>query len=414
MSILIRDCNLFDSVRLETTRGVSILVKDDRVAEIFPGGRNTPPADRVLDAVGCTALPGLFNLHSHPQRRHARFMGPRSPFRVGAAAVESLPNTQRLLYAVQNCWVELIEEGITTIRAAGSKDLLNIELREVFAQGPFRGPRIVSTGPLLAITGGHGTRGLDGGMEVDGVDEVRKTVRAVLKAGADWIKLCVSGGLAGIHKGDHPTIVEFTLEEVRAAVEEAHKRRRKVMVHGMAAESVKMAVEAGVDCIEHGNLLDAEAIAMMAERGVSYVPTMSGIRKVYERERDGGSPNIAQRLYEVIAPQAETVAACIRAGILIGTGTDTLGSLHREIALLVECGMTHAQALSAATYRSAQILGMEREIGSIEEGKIADLLVIDGDPLSDLGALGRIREVMSQGRLVTWQCLAGSTVGREE
>ncbi|MDD4904006.1 MAG: hypothetical protein PHX77_05870, partial [Candidatus Bipolaricaulis sp.] len=112
MSILIRDCNLFDSVRLETTRGVSILVKDDRVAEIFPGGRNTPPADRVLDAVGCTALPGLFNLHSHPQRRHARFMGPRSPFRVGAAAVESLPNTQRLLYAVQNCWVELIEEGI--------------------------------------------------------------------------------------------------------------------------------------------------------------------------------------------------------------------------------------------------------------------------------------------------------------
>ncbi len=414
MSILIRGGSLFDSVRLETTHEADILIEGDRIARISTGGRSSPLADRVLDATGCAVLPGLFNLHSHPQRRHARFMGPLSPFRVGAAAVESLPNTQRLLYAVQNCWVELLEEGVTTIRAAGSKDLLNIELREVFAQGPFRGPRIVSTGPLLAITGGHGTRGLDGGLEVDGVDEMRKTVRAVLKAGADWIKLCVSGGLAGIHKGDHPTIVEFTPEEVRAAVEEAHKRRRKVMVHGMAAESVKMAVEAGVDCIEHGNLLDAEAIAMMAERGVSYVPTMSGIRKVYERERDGGSASIAEMLYEVIAPQAETVAACIRAGILIGTGTDTLGSIHREIALLVECGMSPAQALSAATHRSAQILGMESKIGSLEEGKIADLLVVDGDPLSDLGALGRIREVICQGRLVTWECLAGSTVGREE
>ncbi len=414
MSILIRGCNLFDSVSLKTTRNVSILIEGDRISRISTGQIDGSSADLALDAVGCTVIPGLFNLHSHPQRRHARFMGPRSPFRIGAAAVEALPNTQRLLYAVQNCWTELVGEGITTIRAAGSKDFLNIELRDVLAGGVFRGPTIVSTGPLLAITGGHGTRGIDGGMEVDGVDEVRKTVRRVLKAGADWIKLCVSGGLAGIHKGDHPTIVEFTPEEVRAAVEEAHKRRRKVMVHGMAADSVKMAVEAGVDCIEHGNLLDQEAITMMAKRGVSYVPTMSGIQRVYERERDGGSPEIAEMLHQVIAPHAGTVSACIRAGILIGTGTDTLGSIHREIAMLAGCGMSSAQALSAATYRSAKILGMEDQVGCIEEGKTADLLVIDGDPVSDLGALGRIREVISRGRLVTWEYLAGSTLGKEE
>lgn len=414
MSILIRRCSLFDSVNLKITRGVNILIEGERVARISTGSTDGCSADVMIDGTGCTVLPGLFNLHSHPQRRHARFMGPTSPFRIGAAAVENLPNTQRLLWAIQNSWVELVEEGVTTIRAAGSKDFLNIELRNVFEHGPFSGPRIVSTGPILAITGGHGTRGIDGGMEVDGEDEVRKAVRRILKEGADWIKLCVSGGLAGIHKGDHPSIVEFTSVEVRAAVEEAHKRGRKVMVHGMAADSVKMAVEAGVDCIEHGNLLDEEAITMMAERQVSFVPTMSGIQRVYERERDGGSAEIAEMLREVIAPQAGVVAACVQKGVLIGAGTDTLGSIHREIGMLVECGMSRPEALSAATYRSAQILGIEDEVGSIEEGKVADALVLEGDPVSDLRALGHIKGVISRGHPVTWIYLAGSRVTKEE
>lgn len=414
MSILIRRCSLFDSVNLELTRDVSILIEGERVTRISTGGTESASADVTIDGTGCTVLPGLFNLHSHPQRRHARFMGPTSPFRIGAAAVERLPNTQRLLWAIQNSWVELIEEGVTTIRAAGSKDYLNIELRNVFEHGPFSGPRIVSTGPILAITGGHGTRGLDGGMEVDGEDEVRKAVRRSLKEGADWIKLCVSGGLAGIHKGDHPSIVEFTPTEVRAAVEEAHKRGRKVMVHGMAADSVKMAVEAGVDCIEHGNLLDEEAIAMMAERRVSFVPTMSGIQRVYERERDGGSAEIAEMLREVIAPQAGAVTACIKQGILIGTGTDTLGTIRREIVMLADCGMSRAEALSTATYRSAQILGIEDEVGSIEEGKVADVLVLEGDPVSDLSVLGHVKEVICRGHPVTWRYLAGSRGPKEE
>ena len=414
MSILIRECRLFDSVNSEIIEGVDLLIEGERVARISEGGTDALSADVNIDGTGCTVLPGLFNLHSHPQRRHARFMGPTSPFRIGAAAVERLPNTLRLLWAIQNSWVEMIEEGVTTIRAAGSKDFLNIELRDVFEQGPVSGPRIVSTGPILAITGGHGTRGLDGGMEVDGEDGVRKAVRRVLKEGADWIKLCVSGGLAGIHKGDHPSIVEFTPAEVRAAVEEAHKRRRKVMVHGMAAESVKMAVQAGVDCIEHGNLLDEEAIAMMAERNISFVPTMSGIQRVYERERDGGSAEIAEMLRDVIAPQAEVVAACIEKGIHIGTGTDTLGHIHREIAMLVDCGMSRAEALSAATYRSAQILGMEDEVGSLDEGKVADVLVVEGDPVCDLKALGRIKEVIFRGHPVTWRYLAGSRGAKED
>jgi imidazolonepropionase-like amidohydrolase len=186
------------------------------------------------------------------------------------------------------------------------------------------------------------------------------------------------------------------------------------MVHGMAADSVKMAVEAGVDCIEHGNLLDREAISMMAKQGVSFVPTMSGIQRVYERERDGGNPEIASMLWAVIAPQTDVVSSCIESGILIGTGTDTLGSIRREIEMLVSCGMSNSEALSAATYRSAQILGMEDEIGSIEEGKIADLLVLEGDPVSDLAALGHIKEVIFRGNPVTWRHLVCSRETKEE
>ncbi|MEM3486535.1 MAG: amidohydrolase family protein [Candidatus Methanomethyliaceae archaeon] len=411
MSILIRGCNVFDSLSGEVFRGVTILVEGERISRIETGKIGCTSYDEVIEGEGCTVIPGLFNLHTHPQRRHLRFMGAASPFRIGGAAVEKLPNTQRLLWAIWNCWFELAKEGVTTLRAAGSKDFLNIELRDVFQSGPFFGPRVLATGPILAITGGHGTRGIDGAMEVDGEDEVRKVVRKILKEGADWIKLAVSGGLAGIHKGDHPSIVEFTFREVRAAVEEAHKRGRKVMVHGMAAESVKMAIKAGVDCVEHGNLLDDEAITMMKEHGVSFVPTMSGIHQVYEREKAAGNKEIAERLWEVIAPQYKVVAKCIQNGILIGTGTDTLGSVHDEIRMLVDCGMSPSKALCAATYTSAQILGLEEEVGQIAEGKVADLVILDGDPTFDLGALGRIKGVICRGNKITWERLANCQLG---
>jgi len=269
----------------------------------------------------------------------------------------------------------------------------------------FKGPRIIATGAGLAITGGHGARGVNSAMEVDGADEIRKAVRALLKAGADWIKLKVSGGISGIHKGDHPSIVEFTEEEVRTAVEEAHKRNRRVMVHGMAAESVKMAVRAGVDCIEHGNLLDDEAIAMMKKEGVFFVPTMSVMPVVYERERTGGNEKIADMLWEVISPHREVVSKCIDAGILIGTGTDTSGHMHRELQMLVECGMSPSDALGAATINSATILGLEEEIGSVEKGKIADLVVLEGNPVEDLSVLGQIRQVILGGEVASWELL---------
>lgn len=406
MSMLIRRCDLFDPKEKDIREGVDILVGEGVVQRVSTTPLSTANVDRTVDAENRTVLPGLLNLHTHPQRRHSRFL--TAPFRVGAASVEELPNSQRLLWAVKNSWHELLREGVTTMRAAGSKDFLNIELRDLFAEGIFGGPRIVPCGPILATTGGQATRrrGIDGAMEVDGPDEIRKTVRMVLAEGAEWIKLMVSGGLSGIHRGGHPTIVEFTEEEVRTAVVEAHRRgQQRVMAHAMNPESVRMCVEAGVDSIEHGLLLDAPTIELMNRSGTAFVPTMSGIAAVHKREEDAGNARVADMLWEVIEPHKAVVSQCIDAGILIGTGSDTLGSIAKEVSMFVDCGMSRADALSAATLSSARILGLENELGSIEEGKLADIVLVQGNPMEDISVLEDINEVILGGCLVDLQFL---------
>ena len=259
------------------------------------------------------------------------------------------------------------------------------------------------------MTGGHATHGIKGGVEVDGVEEVRKAVRSDLKAGAEWIKLCVSGGLSDIDQSRKASMVEFSEDEVRVAADEAHKRGRKVMVHGNSAEGVKMAIRAGVDCIEHGTLLDDEAIEMMSKENVAFVPTMSGLRNVYEVQRTAGDEKTAALLWEAISAHEVVVSKCIDAGIPIGTGTDSLGHMHQEIGMLVSCGMSHSQALAAATLGSASILGLDSEIGSIEQGKRADLLLVEGDPTQDLSSLQRVREVIIDGHIATWDMIANTS-----
>ena len=236
-------------------------------------------------------------------------------------------------------------------------------------------------------------------MEADGVDDVRKAVRSVLKRDADWIKLCVTGGLAGIHKGEHPSMVQFTYDEVAAAVDEAHRKNKKVMVHCMASEGAKMAIRAGVDCIEHGNLLSDEIIELMKKENISFVPTMSGIYKVYQREHDAGNVRVANLLKDVVFPQKKVVMQAIKAGLLIGTGTDTLGNMVDEIKMFVDCGLSNAQALSAATFNAAKILDMESEIGNIQTGKTANLVLLNANPIMDIDALNNIAKIILRGKI---------------
>jgi len=382
-----------------------ILIEGNTISHI---GKLSPKrgfsTTEVIYANDCTVIPGLINLHVHVTRRHLRFHSLSVPFREGAPEIENSPDTKRILWALQNVWTEL-GEGVTSFRDAGSKHCVSIELREAFKQGLFEGPRLVACGEPIAMTGGHETHRYRGAREADGPFEVRKAVREQLRAGADWIKLMASAGLGGMPEREHPAFTEFSLDELQAGVEEAHKRERRVMAHAMSDDSVRLSLEAGVDCIEHGIYMSETTLSMLSELGRAFVPTLSGIVMVYERERAAGHESFAELLLEqVILPHRRVVSQAIKREVLIGTGTDTLGNITDEIRLLIECGMTPGQALRAATIDSAKILGLESEIGTIEEGKRADLVVLKADPLEDLEAYRRVEEVIFDGRRLTESC----------
>lgn len=382
-----------------------ILIEGNTISHIGKlGPKRGFSITKVLYANNSTVIPGLINLHVHVTRRHLRFYPLSTPFRQGAPEIENSPDTKRILWALRNVWIEL-GEGVTSFRDAGSKHCVSVELREAFKQGLFKGPRLLACGEPIAMTGGHETHRYRGAREADGPFEVKKAVREQLRAGADWIKLMASAGLGGMPEREDPAFTEFSLDELQAGVEEAHKRGRRVMAHAMSDESVRLSLEAGVDCIEHGIYMSEATLTMLSELGRAFVPTLSGIAKVYERERAAGHEAFADLLLErVILPHKATVSQAIKRKVLIGTGTDTLGNIIDEITLLIKCGMTPEQALRAATIDSARILGLESEIGTIEEGKRADLVILKGDPLEDCEAYRRVQEVIFNGHRLTESC----------
>ena len=376
-----------------------LLILGDRIAAVEP--HIDPAGARVIDASGKVVIPGLINLHVHITRRHLHLQPLGIPFREGAPAIENAPDEVRALWALRNAWTEL-SEGVTTVRDAGSKHHVSIRLRDALRAGVFRGPRVLASGEPVAITGGHESHRYAGAREADGPAEVRKAVREQLREGADWIKLMASAGIGGMPHREHPSYTEFTLEELAAGTQEAHKRGRRALAHAMSDESVRFCLEAGIDTVEHGVLMAGETVRAMKEAGVGFVPTISGIAKVHARESAAGHDEFADRLRrEVLDPHKQVVRAAIEEGVWIGTGSDTLGSVAEEIALFVECGMSPEPAFAAATIEAARMLGLEKEIGSIEVGKVADLVLLDGDPVRDIGAYRQIREVVFGGRLLS-------------
>ena len=243
-------------------------------------------------------------------------------------------------------------------------------------------------------------------MEVDGADEVTKAVRREIKLGADFIKVMASGGLGGMPEHEHPDWSEFTVEEMTVACRAAHSHNKTVTVHAMGDLPVRNALQAGVDGIEHGAVLADEALEIMADRGVYYVPTASGITAVAEKERRSGDPQLAAEMERlVVHPQRESIRKAHRRGILVGAGSDTLGSIPRELLLLQECGLSPYEALQTATRNAAQILNNDR-IGTIEVGKAADLVLLAADPLADLRNVEQVEQVFFGGEPVNeaWMC----------
>ena len=359
--------------------------------------------DTVVDAVGMYLIPGLINLRVHINRRNVSRTG--SSFRQGAPAIENGSDFHRILFAARNAWYEL-SKGVTTLRDLCSVGRTASALKAAIEQEIIHGPRLVVCGLGIASTGGHETHRYPGAVEVDGPAEVRKAVRGEIKHGADFIKVMASGGLGGMPEHEHPNWSEFTVEEMRAACEAAHSHNRGVTVHAMGELPVMNALEAGVDGIEHGAVLTDRALDLMLERGVYYVPTASGITAVAAKERRNGSSSLAEEMERlVVRPQRDSIRKAHEKGILIGAGSDTLGSVQEELQILQACGLSAYEALQTATRNAAQILKNDR-IGTIEVGKLADLVLLDGDPLADLRNVERVNRVFLGGEEVSeaWMC----------
>jgi len=400
MKLLLDGAKVIDGLGGVTAPGW-VLVEDGKIAGVGRGDasprlqmRAEHPAS-VVDLAGKTVLPGLIDCHVH-------LALDASPDPMKPVAGEG-PGHSALKIALHAR--HTLESGFTTVRDLGARAFATIEVRHAINSGLIPGPRMLCAGHLICMTGGHGW---PIGREADGVDGVRRAAREQLKAGADLVKLMATGGV--LTPGTQPGAAQLTFEELRAGVEEAHKAGRKAAAHAQGSEGIRNAVLAGMDSIEHGFFLTDEIIRMMVERGVYLVPTLTAARAIVEHGKESGIP--AAAVDKATAAQdahVKSFAAALKAGVKVAMGTDAgtpfneHGRNAQEIALMVEHGMSEAEAIISATSRAAELLGIGDSVGSVSVGKVADLLVVSGDPLKDIRVLAdpeAIASVYQAGKLV--------------
>ncbi|MFA6706549.1 MAG: amidohydrolase family protein [Sphaerochaetaceae bacterium] len=399
-------CNLIDCVSDEVKPDSWILIEGNRISKIGTG--NDYPKDQdipVVDVGNEYLMPGLINLHVHIHRRFFHYPSIKGSFKQRAKAINSADINKRMLLSLKNAWDEL-QHGCTTIRDVSSKDRLANFLRDCINEGIFNGPRVFSSGYGIACTGGHGTHAFGDSVEADGPDEFRKAARMEIKCGADIVKLKGGGGLGSMPK-EHPYWEELTMDELRAAIEEGHKRDKHVTIHAMGTQVIKNALKAGIDGIEHGCVLDEECLDIMAAHDVHFCPTMSGITGVAQREKDFGNPEVAEIMFrDVVWKQRESVKKAHERGILLGCGTDTQGDMLIEMDLFEQCGLSPIEALRTATANAAIFVDLGDQLGTIEQGKIADMIIVKENPLENIYHLSNLTMVLKDGVKVSeqWMC----------
>ena len=394
---------LIDGTGSQPVRGATILIEDGRITAI--GSRvRTPEGAEVIDLRDRTVLPGFIDSHVHLV---GRYIGEGE---WKNSRVRDLPQ-EDAIRGVRNARLTL-EAGFTTVRNVGARALSDIALRDTINEGVVEGPRILAAGHSLGITGGHCDtngfvpgvmdRGTDQGI-ADGVEAVMHAARVQMKRGADVIKFCATGGV--LSEGDAVGVQQFTLEEMRAIVQVTHLAERRVAAHAHGNEGIKVALRAGVDSIEHGSELDAEAIRLFQETGAFLVPTLMAQEAVEHQAKTGvlSGERAEKALY--IAPKArasfrEAAAAGVKVALGSDAGVFPHGTQGREFVLMVQNGMDPMAALVAGTGNAAKLLGVDHDLGTLENGKIADLVAVSGNPLDDITVVTQPELVMKQGRVV--------------
>jgi len=371
----IRCGRLYDGTGAPPQTNVTVVVAGDRIERIAANDERLD-AGHVLEAAAVT--PGLINAHVHLE-----FSGEPD---IGVTVLTT-PIAKTLLAAANAR--RSLEAGVTTVRDLGAAQSNAIELRDAIAKGVHAGPRIVPAGRALCMTGGHGH--FIGGRETDGPWDARKAVREQLKAGAECIKLIATGGV--LTKGAVPGQDQLTQEEMHAAIVEAHTHGMRVAAHAIGTNGIKNALRAGVDSIEHGHLLDDEAIELFRASNAFLVPTIAAVSCIVERASDGEQPDyVVRKATALYAAMRENITRAYRAGVAIAGGSDagTPYNYHENYAYEVELmntvlGMTPNEALHAATQTAGRLLAVDA--GVIEAGRPADLLLLDGDLEADTRTL---------------------------
>jgi imidazolonepropionase-like amidohydrolase len=400
-------CGTFiDGVSAEPRKNMTIIVEKNRISAVENGfsqpvGNDRSANTRIVDLKTKTVMPGWMDMHVHmeeetnPNRYLEEFT-----FNPADYAFQSVKFSEATLLA-----------GFTTVRDLGGTGV-NIALRNAINKGLIKGPRVYTAGNAIATTGGHadptngyrrdlmGDPGPQQGV-VNGPDECRKAVRQRYKDGADLIKITATGGVLSVAKSSSNP--QFTEEEIKAIVETAKDYGFRVAVHSHGAEGMKRAIRAGVNSIEHGTLMDDEAIALFKQYGTWYVPTLTaGAAVADSAKKPGYYPALVTPKALEIGPKIKaSFAKAYKAGVKIAFGTDAGVYKHGmnwlEFGIMIDAGMPAMSAIKSATIDAANLLGMKDELGSIETGKLADIVAVDGDPLKDAKVFGKVVFVMKDG-----------------
>lgn len=396
MTIAIRQIRILDGHGRKIERG-TVVIEGERIVTVGPDQTiRLPRGTRRIDGRGLTVLPGLIDCHIH--------------FCLGAeadvvAALEQESSAVTLLKAAESAR-RTVQAGFTTVRDVGFRDHAVFSLKRAIESGLTPGPRILAAGLAICMPGGH-ARFI--GREAQGVEAVRVAVQDQLIAGAEVIKVIASGGV--LTPGTSPDEAQMTVEELRAAVEVAAAHGRHVAAHAHGATGMKNALRAGVHSIEHATLMDDEAAGMMTQRGVYMVPTLSALATTAACPTGCGIPDSARsKARNMVKQHEKSFRAAVRRGVPIALGTDAgtpfnhHGDNAQELERMVTLGMTPMDAIMTSTSAAARLLRLSTEIGTIEAGKHADLLVVEGNPLRNIGLFlkqERIAGVMQRGRFVS-------------